>query len=178
MSLSLSRNQRDEIHKYVKDRLEWGPDEYKMGLMDEWDNSRVPLVVGIPTKRKVDHSPMFVILPDGSLVGRTYPDAFERILAAYFTSLNDSDATALAQLALWFGRFENVVGALWTRDITGKIPKSQIKRSQTEPALRITKKGFVISFYAYDYELLRLSDCTVTMESGGARFSSVKFSRQ
>ncbi len=178
MSPRLSRAQVDEMQRRVKERLGWNPDDYELEFMAEWDNSRVPLVAGIPTKMKIDFSPIFAILPDGILLSVEQPKAFERIVTGLVTPVKATDAMMLAQLSVWFGRFNDVIGESWPRSVDGKIPKKQIQRSETEPVLRVNREGFELRFYAYDYELLRLSDCTVRMKSGTATFTCIKYQRQ
>lgn len=177
MSLKLNSMQVDHIREYVKKQVGWSPDGYELEFMSDWDNSRVPIVVGIPSKMKIDFSPIFAILPDGSLSAWDQPHAFEIIITKYFSQVGASDALALAKLSVWFGRFEIDIGELWARDVKGKIPEKHVQRPQFAPVLKINGDGFDLGFYAYDYELLRLSDCTVLMNSGKATFKATKYRR-
>jgi hypothetical protein len=166
------------MQRRVKEHLGWDPDQYELEFMTDWDNSRVPLVAGIPTKMKIDFSPIFAILPDGTLLSTEQPNAFEMVASKLVTPMRTTDAMMLAELSVWFGRFNDVIGEVWPRSVEGKIPKRQVRRSETEPVLKTDRQGFELKFYAYDYELLRLSDCTVRMKSGIATFTCTKYPRQ
>ncbi len=145
----------------IQARYGWTPDAYKLEFRADWDHAKIPIVVAIPTKLKVDFSPTFAILPDGTFLTPHDKGALECILRTTFVQLRAEDAKAVAELAIWFGDFGDTVGHLWLNPVEGRVPADQLPRMDPHPTLRKDGTTFIVEFYAYNYELLILSDCIV-----------------
>ncbi len=157
----LTAHQKKAMQQEIQARYGWTPDAYKLEFRAEWDHAKIPIVVAIPTKLKVDFSPTFAILPDGKLLTPHDEGALERILRTAFAQPQVEDANAIAEVALIFGDFGDAVGHLWLNPVEGRVPPGLLQRTDPHPTLHWDGSACIVEFYAYNYELLILSDCAV-----------------
>jgi hypothetical protein len=165
---------RSIIESHIEKTVNWEKNTYKLKPIDQWDHSKVPLIVAIPTVLKVDFSPMYVIMPDKGLISLWDENAFQRISAAYFPNPKDSDAKMLAFLAIHFGKWNQPIGrVIWT-NVGDKVPKNKL-RSKQEPTLRKKGKVTILEFYVMEGERLRISDCKVEINGEKTTFYAITY---
>ncbi len=157
----LTASQKKAMQQEIQTRYGWIPDAYKLEFRADWDHAKIPIVVAIPTKLKVDFSPTFAILPDGTLLTPHDKGALECILRTAFAHLQPEDAKVIAELALKFGDFGDTVGHLWLNPVEGRVPANLLPRTDSHPTLHKDGSSYIVEFYSYNYELLILFDCTV-----------------
>jgi hypothetical protein len=170
MPLIISEEEREIIEKNIHEFYHWKLDEYKLEFIAEWDNERIPWIVAIPTKLRVDFSPKFIIMPDHSLITPRDPQAFEKIVATFYPKISKEDAKPLALLAIGFGRWDHSIGVLWTQNLEHYLPKNHI-RQITEPILEQKGNIIHISFYTFEPELMRVSDCLLKIQTNHCEFN-------
>jgi len=161
---TLTPDLKKKLEKIIQLEDKWSPDEYNLELLADWPNDRLPIFVGIPTKRKVDYSPTYALLPDGSLISHHDKEGFKKILVQLSSSFGPNDAKFIAELTLRFVAFKYPVGRLWLNSLENKLPINKRPRPDSIPVLKQEKGAIIVEFYTYDYELLRLSDCRVKIK--------------
>lgn len=160
-SLAISHDVRKKLEKMILEEDKWSSDEYQLEFRTDWPHDRLPIIVGIPTKRKVDYSPTFALLSDGTIISHHNKQGMQKILSQISSSIGPNDAKFIAELTLLFAKFKYPVGRLWLNDLESKLPKNKRPRSNSSPLLKQEKGKIIVEFYTYDFELLRLSDCRV-----------------
>ncbi|HME51898.1 MAG TPA: hypothetical protein VKM55_06755 [Candidatus Lokiarchaeia archaeon] len=170
--LPLTTEQVKHVKNSIKQNDHWNEKDYKLEMLAEWDNQRLPIIVAIPTKLKIDYSPRFAILPDGNLITPRDDKAFETIMAAIFQEITPQDANTIAELAIMFSAFEKPVGKIYPNAIDPGRIGEKLKRK--EPGAVFKKKGstITIEFYTHDYELLYFYDCVIAMNNTDIKCSA------
>ena len=161
--LPLTPDQTKHVKEFIKQNDHWNEKDYKLEMLAEWDNQRLPIVVAIPTKLKIDYSPRFAILPDGGFVTPRDDKAFERIMAAAFPDVTSQDANAIAELSIMFAAFGKPVGKVYPNAIDPGRIGEKLKRKQSGATCKTKGSTIIIEFYTHDYELLDFYDCTITI---------------
>ncbi len=153
----IPQSQRQMIKRAIAQKPGWAEDTYELDLMAEWDNRRLPIVIALPQKMLVPFSPKFAMLPSGRMVASHDPDGLSRIIDEVYFKAEAKDATSLAKLALWFGRFDVPVGTLLEHrpaNAPAKLPRPDL-----EPKLAVAGAEKHVDFYAYNYDLRQMFDC-------------------
>jgi hypothetical protein len=172
--LPVDRHAIEWMKSKILELYGWNPDEYELTLRANWDHSKLPLIVALPNKRKVDWSPKFYVLPDKSIVYPGQVNGLNRILAAVFKKIEEKDAKMLAELSIAFGVYGKPVGTVFTGTVEGRIPDDKMPRKDTAPALVVAGNVFTVEFYSYDYELLVLYNCTFKITDSAFQGQAVK----
>lgn len=161
MTRTLNSAQKKSIHSFIQTKYKWKSDMYKLEWMAEWDQSKIPFMVAIPTKLKVDFSPSFILMKNDSILTMWEPDGFQKVIKEYLLPLQTTDATMIAELAVKFAIFGKPIGVLFHGSLEGHKTKKKIPRPQSAPLAILKGEKMHIEFYTYDYELLKLYNCVL-----------------
>jgi hypothetical protein len=173
-NLPIDKEKIGSIEAVIKARNGWNSDEYTLELRADWNHEKLPLIVAIPLKRKIDWSPKFFVLPDNSVVSPNDEKGLEKILTQVFSVITEQDAQMLAELSLAFGIYGRPVGVLFQGSVEGRLTPEKIPRKDALPVLVKSDDVVTIKFYSYDYELLYLYDCTFTITGSTYKGDVVK----
>jgi len=168
MGIQLTKAQETTIREFILTKYRWKPNMYTLEWMEDWDQSKIPFIVAIPTQLKVDFSPSFIILKNGDIITMWETDGFQRVISEYLLPLQTSYAKILAELALKFGVFGKPIGVLFRSSFEGRKTQKKLPRTQSLPICTLKGDQMVLEFYTYDYELLRLYDCRIDLKVSGS----------
>ncbi len=145
-----------------------GRNEIAIGLVAEWDHSKVPLVWTSPKfpSSMVQH---WVPLKSGYVVSQFDPEGFARIVSEAFPNPTLEDGRVLAHLAALFGKFDGG-GQIIERD--PGVDDVELPRKSFAVAARKDGGALLIEFYSYIHQVGRLYDHQVRIEGGKAQLSS------
>jgi hypothetical protein len=166
----LTADQEKKIRKMIQTKYSWKPDMYKLEWREEWDQSRVPLIVAIPTKLKVDFSPSYIIMKNGEVISMWETDGFQKVIKEYLIPFQSTDAVLIAELAVKFAIFGKPIGGLFNGSLEGRKTKKKIPRPQSIPQAFLKGDKMRLAFYTYDYELLKLYNCEIVLTINPSKF--------
>jgi hypothetical protein len=166
-NMKITSEQKKNIEKEIKTRYNWHPGDYELDFLAEWDHSKIPIIVALPTKYKVDFSPRFAILQDETLCTPHDENALNRIIQVAFPKVDSSQTKAIIELCLLFGDFHAPIKRIWDQPIENRIPSKLLKRKDSNPTFKIDGSKSVIEFYSYDYELMKFYDCKIKISQKG-----------
>jgi hypothetical protein len=158
---------RTTLEQNIKAIHNWIPEDYKLQYLDLWPNDRLPIIVAIPTKYKVDYSPTYAILPDGQIISQYDKEGIKKILIQLYPSITSKDARFIAELFLKFALFSYPVGRLWEYSLDNKIDSKKQPRKESFPVMKTEKGAFILEFYTFNSDLNLLSDCRVKIQGSG-----------
>jgi hypothetical protein len=149
------------------------PRDYKLSLLGQWDNDRLPIIVADPAEAYFEQRIMvyFAVFPDGTLVSE-YEFPLERILAAVFSDVSKEDAAKIAKLATLFGNFKASVGFLTDFVRPGVADPQAMPRPDTKVHLRRDGAVMIVEFYTYQALRSQLYDCSVRIEGGHVQLAA------
>ncbi|MBN2440540.1 MAG: hypothetical protein JXJ04_04325 [Spirochaetales bacterium] len=165
-SLKLSPAQKNIMHRLIAEHDAWFGKEYVLEFLEEWDNARLPIVLAIPAKLLVDYSPCFAIMPDNRVLSAYEKDAFKTIIKEVFPDITEADAPLIAELSIMFGGFGAYVGVIYDGMVKGRSSSNRQLRSTSDIYYKKQGENHRIEFYSYDYELLLMYDCRISITHG------------